>query len=54
MRILRFGPVLLFLILVQGGLLGCGQGGGGGDSPAPNPAEGSTWDQMKWDQGKWG
>jgi hypothetical protein len=45
-----------FLILVLCGVMaGCGGGGGdgGGDSPPPNPAEGSNWDEMVWDQGKW-
>jgi hypothetical protein len=43
---------LLMLFLCPELLSACGHGGGGG--AAANPAEGSTWDQMKWDQGKWG
>ncbi len=54
-RIIRLGGILLLFIAVLGGFLsGCGHGGGGGGGSASNPAEGSTWDQMKWDQGKWG
>jgi hypothetical protein len=48
-------PILLLLVLCAGLFAGCGRGGGGGDGAAsPNPAEGSTWDQMEWDKGKWG
>lgn len=52
----RFKPFLLLaLVLCTGLLAGCdGGGGGGGGTTPPNPAEGSTWDQMGWDQGKWG
>lgn len=32
-------------------LIGCG--GGGADSSTSSGAEGA-WDQMKWDQDKWG
>jgi hypothetical protein len=56
MKRVRFGFVIVFLSVMLSGLLsGCGSGGGGGGGAAsPNPAEGSTWDQMVWDQGKWG
>ncbi|MBI3610176.1 MAG: hypothetical protein HY204_05685 [Nitrospirae bacterium] len=51
----RLKPFLLLLVFFAGLLAGCGHGGGGGGGAAsPNPAEGSTWDQMGWDQGKWG
>jgi hypothetical protein len=48
------GPLLLVLFLLTGLFSGCSHGGGGGGAAAPNPAEGSTWDQMEWDKGKWG
>jgi len=50
----------LLLIVVLGLLTGCsggagGGGGGGGIKTVPsNPAGGSAWDQMIWDQGQWG
>ena len=44
--ILVFALVLLFSLLVSA----CGGGGGGGETNAT----GSQWDQMSWDQGKWG
>jgi hypothetical protein len=50
-RLKRMSVLFLF-ILTAGWFSGCGGGGGGG--AAPNPANGSTWDQMVWDQGKWG
>jgi hypothetical protein len=50
-RLKRMSVLLLF-ILSAGLLSGCG-GGGGGGAAATNPANGSTWDQMVWDQGKW-
>jgi hypothetical protein len=58
-RLIRFKLFkLLFLFILSTGMIsgcGCGRGGGGGDGGgSPNPAEGSTWDQMGWDQGKWG
>jgi hypothetical protein len=56
-RLKRFKAILLLTLILFAGLLsGCGGGGGGGGggAAAPNPAEGSTWDQMSWDQGKWG
>ena len=40
---------LLFLVLFSG----CSSGGGGGGT-ASDPAEGSNWDEMVWDQGTWG
>ncbi len=43
--ILIFALALLFSLLVSA----CG-GGGGGETNAT----GSQWDQMSWDQGKWG
>jgi hypothetical protein len=51
------GIFLMILALVL--LTGCSSGGGGGNgtvnkSPPANPAAGSTWDQMVWDQGQWG
>ncbi|MFY9271268.1 MAG: hypothetical protein WAO55_16105 [Candidatus Manganitrophaceae bacterium] len=48
---------LVLALLLSGALLtACGGGGGGGEEPSAgnNPAEGSTWDQMEWDKGKWG
>ncbi|MBI1820599.1 MAG: hypothetical protein HYR79_02710 [Nitrospirae bacterium] len=44
---------LFFLIFAIGLLAGCG-GGGGSAAPVANPAAGSAWDQMAWDQGTWG
>jgi hypothetical protein len=29
-------------------------GGAGGAGSSEDPGEGNQWDQMKWDQGKWG
>lgn len=50
--LLRLG--LVFALALSSGLMtACGGGGGGGTTP-PNPAEGSNWDEMGWDQGKWG
>ncbi len=46
-RTLIFALALLFSLLVSA----CGGGGGGGDE---TNATGSQWDQMSWDQGKWG
>ena len=48
--------LVLLLVLCTGLLAACssGGGGGGGGAPAPSPAEGSTWEEMVWDQGKWG
>jgi len=45
-----------FLVFIMALFLtACGGGGGGAsDPPAPDPAKGSKWDQMEWDQGKWG
>ena len=34
-------------------LSGCPTGGGGGGT-TEDPGQGTQWDQMKWDQGKWG
>jgi hypothetical protein len=50
----RFRLVLLLLIimLMTGLLTGCGKDGG--DNGTPPPAESSNWDEMKWDQDKWG
>jgi len=57
--IIRLG--LLLALALSGALLtACGGGGGGGSGApptggsTPNPAEGSNWDEMVWDQGKWG
>jgi len=33
-------------------IAGCSYDHGGGSGS--NPATGSSWDQMNWDQGKWG
>jgi len=53
-RLKRLKPFLLLALVLSAGLLaGCGGGGGGGTTP-PSPAEGSSWDQMEWDTGKWG
>ncbi|MFY9269595.1 MAG: hypothetical protein WAO55_07595 [Candidatus Manganitrophaceae bacterium] len=49
-RFQLFGALLIVTFLI-GFLAGCGKGGG---EPGVNPAEGSTWDQMAWDKGKWG
>lgn len=55
--ILVVGCVLLF------GISGCSKKSGGDSGGAANnndtnvqqdPAEGSTWDQMVWDRGRWG
>jgi hypothetical protein len=56
MKPIPWGRILVSLILVTSlyTVLGCGHGGGGGGAAAPDPAEGSTWDRMVWDQGKWG
>jgi hypothetical protein len=57
MKAIPWGRILVSLILMASlyAISGCGGGGGGGGSAAaPNPAEGSTWDEMVWDQGKWG
>ena len=40
--------VLMSLLLIA-----CG-GGGGGNPPPQDPASGNNWDQMEWDNGKWG
>jgi hypothetical protein len=48
---------LVFIGLVLGGLLiGCSGSSGGdeNDMSPPNPTKGSTWDELIWDQGKWG
>jgi len=34
------------------GLAGCG--GGAGDADKAAREGGSNWDEMKWDEGKWG
>ena len=47
----RFSFWAIMLLLCSGLLAGCGRGGGGGGA---NPAEGSNWDEMVWDQGTWG
>ena len=44
--------LLCSLVLCTGFLVGCGNDGGSGSSV--NPAEGSNWDEMVWDQGQWG
>jgi hypothetical protein len=53
MKAIAWRRIVMVLVLVAGlyAISGCKHGGGGS---GPNPAEGSTWDQMKWDQGKWG
>ena len=35
------------------GLSSCSNGGGGGGGGV-DPAQGSIWDQMVWDEGTWG
>lgn len=42
---------ILFLCGI--GLAACGSDSGSGET-TPDPAVGNQWDQMKWDQGKWG
>jgi hypothetical protein len=32
----------------------CGGGGGGSQEPPPPPPPSSTWDEMNWDEGRWG
>lgn len=51
MRTRRWIGCLLGAAVIAVGLTACG--GGGGNTP-PNPAEGSKWNQMFWNQGKWG
>ena len=45
------GTLLLLCTLA---LSACGGGGGAPPDPPADPATGTQWDQMKWDQGKWG
>jgi hypothetical protein len=47
--IIRLGVILALVFSI--GLMTACDGGGGSSS---NPAEGSNWDEMGWDQGKWG
>ncbi len=44
-------PKALLLIVLTAFLVGCGGGGSGGGNG--NPAAGSDWDSMVWDQGTW-
>lgn len=45
----------IFLLILGLSLGSCSKGGGGGGQEVENdPAQGSTWDQMVWDKGKWG
>lgn len=39
----------MILVLAAAFLLGCG-----GSKNSDNPATGDQWDQMHWDQGRWG
>jgi hypothetical protein len=44
----------LFILILLIPLLFTGCGGSSSDSDdVPDPENGSSWDQMKWDQGKW-
>lgn len=50
----RFKPLKwLFLLALCAGL-SAGCSGSSGDGGGAGPAEGSTWDKMEWDKGKWG
>lgn len=54
-RYIRLLAMVIMLFCVGFMAIGCGTGGGDDNTPpAPNPAEGSDWDSMVWDQGKWG
>ena len=48
----RSRKMIIFALAVLFGLMlsGCGGKTGGGDTNAT----GNQWDQMSWDQGKWG
>jgi len=48
----RKRKIIIFALAVLFGLIlnACGSGGGDDDTNAT----GSQWDQMSWDQGKWG
>ncbi len=46
---LAFGIKIVSLLVLLIALAGCSDGGGGESSES-----GSNWDEMKWDQGKWG
>jgi hypothetical protein len=54
MKAIPWGRIVASLILAAGlyAVAGCGHDHGGGSGS--NPAAGSEWDEMKWDQGKWG
>lgn len=47
----RWSLYLLLCSLL--GLAAC-SGGAGGAGSSEDPGSGSNWDQMKWDEGKWG
>ncbi|MDH5446666.1 MAG: hypothetical protein OEY52_14025 [Gammaproteobacteria bacterium] len=54
----RKGIQLIHLICIAiftSALIACGGGGGGGGGGTPQvtPEEGSNWDEMHWDKGKW-
>ena len=66
-RIKPFKLIFLSLLLCAGILMGCGSSGDGGSVnenksgdgtedvlPAIDSTEGLNWDDMEWDQGKWG
>ncbi len=44
-----FGVKIVSLLVLLVVLAGCSDSGGG-----DNGESGSNWDEMKWDQGKWG
>lgn len=48
---------ILLCLFVLAALIGCGGGGGDSISSGTNSGTvgtGGNWDQMKWDQDKWG
>ena len=45
--LLIFSAIIMMLSVL--GFAACG-----GGAAVPDPAAGSTWDQMEWGQGKWG
>lgn len=55
--VLSWGKISVFILglfLASSLLAGCGGWGGDAGDATPNPAEGSNWDQMHWDQREMG